>query len=111
MKHLYILRERELVEVTTLDEWYGWFAAAGTRRIVARVEFGAVVVFTAFQGVDVPPAGPRLHDEVFPFETVVLGGPLNGARQSYGTWRDAELGHRAMVARVRAPSIIPQAAG
>ena len=35
------------------------------------------------------------------FETLVLGGPLADECERYSTWDEAEVGHAAMVARVR----------
>jgi hypothetical protein len=98
MQRLYILRGREPFEVPSLEDWYEWFATAGIRRVVARTVLSNVVVFTAFQGLDVPPAAPRLPGEVYPFESVVLGGPLHGMRQSYKRWTDAERGHAGLLA-------------
>jgi hypothetical protein len=107
---LFILRARALVEVSSLEDWYGWFAVFGGQRIVERSVVGPSVIFTAFQGLDIPPTGPRRVDEPFTFQTLVLGGPLNGTRQSYSTWLDAERGHRELVWRVargaRAPKLV-----
>lgn len=99
MPQLYILRGKEPVEVGSLEDWYDWFAAAGTRRIIGRTELGRVVIFTAFQGLE-ERSRPWTTEAPFVFETIVLGGPMNGKRERYNTWRDAELGHRAIVNRV-----------
>jgi hypothetical protein len=97
---LFVLQQRMPVEVATLEEWSEWFATFGGQRVVERTVIGAVVVYTAFQGLDNPPMGPRLAEEPFTFQTVVLGGPLSGKRQSYPTWGDAEYGHRGVVREV-----------
>lgn len=102
MERLYILAGREPVEVSSLDDWYEWFAAAGTRRIVGRAQVGPAVVFTAFQGLHRP---PHPTGELYVFETIVLNAPrelgaLNLMRVRYASWRDAELGHRDTVKRV-----------
>lgn len=111
MQKLYILRVHEPVEVASLEEWYAWFAAFGGQRIVARTELGPAVVLTAFQGLDDPPTGIHWSGGPNTFETVVLGGPLNGFQRRYGRWDEAALGHRDCVARVAWAGHPPESSG
>lgn len=81
-----------------LLEWAKWFENGP--RTVARTEIGdAVSVSTVFLGLDhsFGSNGPPIL-----FESLVFGGPKDGAMERYSTWEEAEKGHAAMVERCRA---------
>ncbi len=65
---------------------------------VAATRVGDARISTVFLGMDHSwGGGPPLL-----FETLVFGGPLDDEMERYSTWEQAEAGHEAMVARVRA---------
>jgi hypothetical protein len=71
---------------------------------VARTELpDGVSVSTVFLGLDhrFGNNGPPLV-----FETMVFCGALDGEQVRYSTWAEAEAGHEAMVARVRAGAAV-----
>jgi len=78
-------------------EWAHWFETHMDERQVGwTIVEENVSVSTVFLGVDFAHVGPPIL-----FETMVLGGPLNGEIQRYPTWEAAERGHMDMVALVR----------
>lgn len=92
----YILEGHE-PKVVDLMTWARFFDNIEDRR-VAKTKINNVLVSTVFLGVDHSFGdGPPLL-----FETMVLGGPLDGEQDRYSTWDQAEAGHKAMVERVNA---------
>ena len=85
------------VPVDDLIEWGRWIEKAN--RHVAQDRVGDVQISTVFLGLDHSfgqPGPPIL------FETMVFGGPLDSEMERYATWEEAEIGHKAMLERVRA---------
>lgn len=99
MNRLFVLVDREPVEVDDLHVWGQRFEADD--RIVDRTEVApGVVVSTVFLGID-----HSWRDDGPPilFETIVfdqLAG--DGDPDRYSTWSEAEAGHAATVARMKA---------
>lgn len=93
----YILDGHTPVEERDLHTWAKWFET-GSRQ-VANDHVGAVRVSTVFLGIDhrFGGDGPPIL-----FETMVFGGPLDDEQDRYSTWEEAEAGHAAMLARVKA---------
>jgi hypothetical protein len=96
-RHYILDADNHAVEVNFLT-WAIWFEDADRRvgytQITSHVE-----VSTIFLGLDHRHLGdgpPIL------FETMVFGGPLDGDGGRYSSYDDAEVGHRMMVAKVRA---------
>lgn len=77
--------------------WSGWFRTAD--RVVARTEVDAdTFISTVFTGFDtnIDPDNPA----IFESEVFRAGdAPPDRFRQSYATWKAAELGHAALVER------------
>ncbi len=96
MKNRYfILKGRDVEPVDSLLVWGRWFEECDRR--VALDEIGPVVISTVFIGLDHQFGdGPPLL-----FETLVSGGPLDGAQDRYSTWDEAAAGHVAMCGRVK----------
>ena len=68
------------------------------RRHIGKDEIGDVLVSTVFLGIDHSfGGGPPIL-----FETMVFGGPLDQEQVRYATLDEAEVGHAAMLERVRA---------
>jgi hypothetical protein len=86
------------IEVANAIEWSRWFEDAN-RHVGYTQITSDITVSTAFLGVD-----HRYHGEGPPilFETLIFGGPLDGQCSRYVSWDDAEVGHRMLVAKVRA---------
>jgi hypothetical protein len=66
-------------------------------RIVARDIWDGVTVSTVWTGADHKPPDDT-GDPPWIFETVVFGGPYNGARFHYTTEHDAIIGHNRVAA-------------
>ena len=83
-----------------LMEWARWFETAD--RTVARTERDGITVSTVFLGVDhnFSPAGPPVL-----WETMVVGGPLDGEEQRYRSAEAAKRGHEQMVKLAMVPGL------
>lgn len=93
--NFYILIDRRPVKVGR-TEWFADKKEEGYR--VARTKIGDdATVSTVFIGFD-----DRDCDATpLTFETMVLGGALDGEFAKYATWDEAERGHLVMAAKVR----------
>lgn len=96
MSEFYILADDGALIPTDVEGWAMWFNRAD--RQIARAEIGNdVIVSTVFLGPDHQFGdGPPLL-----FETLVIGGALNGEIKRYSTKHEALEGHAAMVLRVQ----------
>jgi len=93
----YILAGHEPVPVTDTELYGRWFEDS-SNHLVQRTELaGGIYVSTIFVGIDT--GG---HDEGPPilFETMVIGGTMDGTRSRYSTWKDAELGHALILTQL-----------
>ena len=99
MARYYILRGQDVIEEPDYDKWARWYQGSFERvRRVASTETRYGTISTTFLGMTMTLSAadaPRL------FETRVEGGWLNGQRQHYATFAEAETGHQVWVARVR----------
>ena len=101
----YILVDRRPVPEPILLKWARWLETAD--RVVAQDTVreacgdgvAGVEVSTVFLGLD-----QIFRNEGAPvlFETKVFGGIMDGERERYSTWAEAEAGHQRMLERVRA---------
>jgi hypothetical protein len=91
----YILDGKTPVPCEDVIEWGKWFENAD--RHVAKDEIGEVMVSTVFLGLD---NGSGIGAPVL-FETMVFNGPLDQECERYSTWDEAEVGHKAMLERVK----------
>ena len=91
----FILNGKEVVPVDDVLVWGRWFEDFDRR--IARDEVGSVTVSTVFIGLDHQFGdGPPLL-----FETLVMGGRLDGEMDRYSTWDEAAAGHVAMCVKVK----------
>lgn len=93
----YFILEGHKPVKTNLVKWAKWFENA-ERHVAPTWNAVDVTVSTVFLGIDhqfVEGQPPLL------FETMVFGGPLDGAQQRYTTWDEAREGHKKMVAKVK----------
>jgi hypothetical protein len=93
----YILDGHKPVRCTNLLEWAKWMETA-PRRVSQTFVHGSNIS-TVFLGLD--HSYMRAGDPPILFETLVFGGPLDGAQDRYSSWEEAEKGHVHMVERVR----------
>jgi hypothetical protein len=95
MSDYYILVGTTPVQIDDLRDWATWYEKQDRR--VAKDTVGDVEISTVFLGLD------HAWGESLPmiFETMVFGGELDQEQVRYSTWEQAEVGHRAMVKRVR----------
>lgn len=99
----YILEGHTPVPCDDILKWAKWFEGGIAVRRVARTDINvSTVISTVFLGIDhsFGDGEPQL------FETMVCRGGVydsqDGDMERYATWDEAEKGHAAMVARVRA---------
>jgi len=96
MSGKYILNGKEVIKCNDLMKWAKWFEKAD--RHVAKDTVNDSDISTVFLGLDHQfGSGPPLL-----FETLVFGGTLDQEMDRYETWDQAEKGHLAMIARVKA---------
>lgn len=86
----WILDEHHDPIPTDRDSWASWFEDIGNRR-VAYTSYGDASVSTVFTG---------LGERGRVFETLVMGGPLDGTMWVYPTWDEAVTGHVVALAKV-----------
>jgi hypothetical protein len=96
--HAYILDNDNRPVPADLEEWARWLEHnnrhVGFTQITSQID-----VSTVFMGIDHRHFGdgPPLL-----FETMIFGGPLDGATWRYVSWDDALVGHKAAVRKARA---------
>lgn len=99
MSGKYILTEAgEAVLEPDIRKWAQWFENSGQRRAVEQTTLpGGTLISTVFLAVDHGFAGglPVL------WETLIFGGPLDGAMDRYTSREDAEAGHKHYVELAR----------
>lgn len=99
LKHYVLDAENHPIACDDLLAWAQWFENLSNRIVGSTDITSEVSVSTVFLGLNHRFAifeGPPLL-----FETMVFGGSLDGACNHYSSWDDAEIGHKAMVRRVR----------
>jgi hypothetical protein len=92
----YIL-EGKVAKPTDFLTWAMWYGSAD--RTVARTEIENVIVSTVFFGLDFS-FGTETVPELF--ETMILGGELDGTKIRCATWEQAEELHERHVQMVKA---------
>lgn len=93
---VYILVGHEPVACDDVLEWARWFQTADICIARTTLPWAKIAVSTIFLGLDHQHGeGPQLL-----FETMVFGGELDGQKDRYSTWEEAERGHQAMIAKV-----------
>lgn len=92
----YILKGHKAVPCKNLMEWAKWIETAD--RDVAKTNItDEILVSTVFLGLD------HRFGEGTPllFETMVFGGSLDEQMERYGTWEEAESGHKRWVEKAK----------
>lgn len=91
----YILEEKNIKRVDFLT-WAMWYQ--GANRTIAWTEVDDVIISTVFFGLDFS-FGIENVPELF--ETMILGGELDGEKIRCATWEQAEELHERFVKRAR----------
>ena len=89
----YILESKEPVRTEDMIKWAEWFEKE-ENWYVAKDIINNSQIITFFQGL-ITEGLPKL------FQTMVIGGELDGEYMQYSTWTEAEDGHKGMVERVK----------
>jgi hypothetical protein len=89
---MHFILEGKIAKPTDFLTWAMWYSRAD--RTVARTEIGDVIVSTVFFGLDF-----SFGSENVPalFETMILGGELDGSKVRCTTWEQAEELHKRFV--------------
>lgn len=93
----YILHQGKVLE-TDFPTWAAWVYTHQAERLVCATHVETVEVNTVFLAFDQGYVG---DSPSILFETIVVGGPLNGESAHYCLMEDALVGHEAMVERVK----------
>lgn len=102
----YVLNGRTPVAVSDVLAWGEWFATADRQVARDADEATGVWLSTVFLGLDHQwGTGPPILFESLVFVPPTYRGPLarfDGHIKRYATWAEAERGHAAILARLRA---------
>jgi hypothetical protein len=91
----YKLEGHTPVVAESFIDWCLWMVSADTRVMVNEIR--EVMVSTRFIGINLD---PQQSGEPMIFETLVMGGVLNGKRNHWSTWDMAVQGHLKICAQV-----------
>ena len=103
-KYLYILEGQTPVPVEDALVWGTWFESHIQERIVKQDNItDEIRVSTVFVSIDQGYSWMSGNPDYEPllFETLIIGGPEDGYRLRYSTWKGAEHGHDKVVQLVR----------
>ncbi|MEH2261041.1 hypothetical protein [Nostoc sp.] len=97
MPSYYKLEGQTPVAVESFMEWSLWLMSAKTT--VMLNELNDSVISTKFVGIDLNP-GSYPESRPMVFETLIMGGGLDGERNFYPTWDEAIQGHLKICTQV-----------
>ncbi|WP_375469558.1 hypothetical protein [uncultured Nostoc sp.] len=90
----YKLEGKTPVAVESHIDWNLWIARATFAELTVMYnEFNDCLISTRFVGIDLNPGSWNSNSQPMVFETLVMGGPLDGKRGFYPTWDEAIQGH------------------
>jgi hypothetical protein len=89
--HYYKLEGQTPVAVESFMEWSLWMMSAKTTVMIN--ELNDCIISTRFVGIDLNPGSSNSNSQPMVFETLVMGGSLDGKKNLYPTWDDAIQGH------------------
>ncbi|MEH2456529.1 hypothetical protein [Nostoc sp.] len=97
----YKLEEKTPVACESSIEWNLWIARATfADTTVMYNELNDCLISTRFVGIDLNPGSSNSKSQPMVFETLVMGGALDGKRNFYPTWDDAIQGHLKICTQV-----------
>ncbi|MHC5859564.1 hypothetical protein [Nostoc sp.] len=92
--HYYKLDGKTPVATESFIDWNLWITSSNfADTTVMHNEFNDYIVSTRFVGIDLNPGSSNSNSQPMVFETLVMGGALDGKRNFYPTWDDAIQGH------------------
>ncbi|MFN6488243.1 MULTISPECIES: hypothetical protein [unclassified Nostoc] len=94
MNWYYRLEGHTPVAVDLREEWDLWLTSSNTTVMLNEIK--DCIISTVFVGMDLNLA----YGEPMFFETLVMGGALNGKRNRYSTWDEAIQGHLKICTQV-----------
>ncbi|AVH72597.1 hypothetical protein [Nostoc sp. 'Lobaria pulmonaria (5183) cyanobiont'] len=86
------------VAVGSFMEWSLWIMSANIT--VMLNELKDSIISTRFVGIDLNPGSSNSNSQPMVFETLVMGGALDGKRNFYPTWDEAIQGHLKICTQV-----------
>lgn len=89
--HYYKLVGQIPVAVDSFMEWSLWIMSASTTVMIN--ELNDSMISTRFVGIDLNPGSSNSKSQPMVFETLVMGGVLDGKINRYPTWDEAIQGH------------------
>lgn len=90
----YKLEGKTPVAVESFIQWNLWMASASFAEITVMYnEFADCLISTKFVGIDLNPGSGNYKSQPMVFETLVMGGVLDGKKNLYPTWDEAMQGH------------------
>ncbi|MDZ8135149.1 MAG: hypothetical protein RM049_07570 [Nostoc sp. DedQUE04] len=86
-------------------DWNLWMASAsfGDTTVMYN-DFNDSLVSTRFVGIDLNPGSSNSNSQPMVFESMVMGGVLDGKKQLYPTWDEAIQGHLKICSQILALS-------
>ncbi|MEH2032236.1 MAG: hypothetical protein V7K67_21740 [Nostoc sp.] len=91
----YKLQGQSPIIAESFLDWCLWMASADTRVMVNDIY--NVNISTVFVGINLD---PQQSGEPMIFETLVMGGVLDGKRNHWSTWEQAMQGHLKICAQI-----------
>lgn len=89
------------VALESFIEWNLWMARARfADTTVMYNELNDCLISTKFVGIDLNPGSSNSNAQPMVFETLVMGGLLDGKKNLYPTWDEAIIGHLKICTQV-----------
>ncbi|MEH1796438.1 hypothetical protein [Nostoc sp.] len=98
MLNYYKLEGQTPVAVESFMEWSLWIISAQTTVMIN--ELRQSIISTRFVGIDLNPGSSNSNSQPMVFETLVMGGELDGKRNFYPTWDEVIEGHLKICTQV-----------
>ncbi|MEH2253143.1 hypothetical protein [Nostoc sp.] len=101
MIYYYKLEGQIPVAVESAIDWNLWMAGATFADVTVMYnEFNDCLISTKFTGIDLNPGSSNSKSQPMVFETLVIGGALDGKKNLYPTWDEAIQGHLKICVQV-----------
>ncbi|MEH1771595.1 hypothetical protein [Nostoc sp.] len=98
MLNYYKLEGQTPVAVDSFIEWSLWIMSASTTVMINELKDS--IISTRFVGIDLNPGSSNSKSQPMVFETLVMGGAMDGKRNFYPTWDEAIQGHLKICTQV-----------
>ncbi|MHC5757056.1 hypothetical protein [Nostoc sp.] len=98
MLNYYKLEGQTPVAVDSFIEWSLWIMSASTTVMINELKDS--IISTRFVGIDLNPGSSNSLSQPMVFETLVMGGAMDGKRNFYPTWDEAIQGHLKICTQV-----------